>query len=131
MPSTDEPREHFRRLCERFASAALAERFAEAYEMTSTYLRDRMDPEAFEAAHRDAWEEWGRPDGLLGVDYNSLDAGELASQDADYCGFPDYVPAAARRARVVAELGTTDLWINFCEENGEDRIASFEYEEPD
>src|SRR5262245_40333171 len=126
MPTNLELRAHFRRLCEQFAEAALAERFAEAYAMTSSHLRDRMDAEAFESAHRDAWEEWGRPDRLSGVDYNSLDAAALARQDADYCGFPDYVPAAARRARVVAELGTTDLWINFCEENGEDRVASFD-----
>jgi hypothetical protein len=124
-------RERFGSLCERFARAALAERFTEAYAMTSSYLRERMDAAAFEAAHRDAWDEWGRPPGLHGVDYNSVDAEELARQDAAYCGFPDYIPSHARRARVVAELETADLWINICEENGEDRIASFEYEEPD
>jgi hypothetical protein len=87
-----------------------------------------MNRRAFERRHRQAWATFCKPNAIIEIDSNAVGVAEASSGDL---GFPAAVPCGARFARMVVSLGPgpgCDLWINLCEEEGRELVASFEYE---
>jgi hypothetical protein len=124
-------RQRCQALCRLFAEALIAKEFRAAYEMTATSLRRSTTLSAFEEEHRQAWARFSQPYAILEIDSNTIGVEEAGSGDL---GFPDAVPCETRLARMVVSLASfapgpgCDLWINLCEEEGEELVANFEYE---
>lgn len=104
--------------------------YAKAYDLTSMYLKEKVDLERFTHIHQGAWK-------LYGNFQNINDVSWYSPNQLEEMIFPSYIPHQDRRANILITLTSYqsnhmyDLWVAISEEADNNVIAAFDYRPSD
>jgi hypothetical protein len=132
----------FPEVASKFAEAVIERDYAQAFALTTKGLRTHMSLEEFVQTLEDA-EKDDVPPGTFGLSSNSMTFQELAKQYEELgTPLPQYIKPESFRLWMCIEFipdpqdpteldACYDVWCMVVNEDGEDRIAYIETQEPD